>query len=184
VTQTGVVGVSVRDGRLLWDYAWTGGRSGGIMPVAYRDTLIVSAMMAGVVAIKPSVRDGIWSVEKVWETQAADMYISHPVVVGDTLFGFSTRAAGQLFALDARDGRTLWLGPPRFATNVAFAKAGDVLFVLKDDAELIVARASRSGFEPLKKYVVADSATWAQPVISGRRLFVKDVSTLTLWTFY
>jgi hypothetical protein len=67
---------------------------------------------------------------------------------------------------------------------VAFAKAGDVLFVLKDDAELIVARASRSGFEPLKKYVVADSATWAQPVISGRRLFVKDVSTLTLWTFY
>ena len=37
--------------------------------------------------------------------------------------------------------------------------------------------------EPLKTYEVADSATWAQPVVSGRRLFVKDASTLTLWTF-
>jgi hypothetical protein len=29
---------------------------------------------------------------------------------------------------------------------------------------------------------VADSATWAQPVLSGRRILVKDVSTLTLWS--
>jgi len=42
--------------------------------------------------------------------------------------------------------------------------------------------ASRTGFEPLKRYTVADSATWAQPTISGNRVFVKDVSSLTLWT--
>jgi hypothetical protein len=28
---------------------------------------------------------------------------------------------------------------------------------------------------------VATSDTWAQPVISGNRIFVKDVSSLTLW---
>jgi hypothetical protein len=39
----------------------------------------------------------------------------------------SPRASGQLFALDARDGRVLWLGEPRFATIVAFAKAGDLM---------------------------------------------------------
>ena len=38
------------------------------------------------------------------------------------------------------------------------------------------------GFEPLKTYTVADSATWAPPVISGNRVFVKDISTLALWT--
>jgi len=70
-----------------------------------------------------------------------------------------------------------------FATNVAFAKSGDLLFVLKDDAELTIARVNLSSFEPLKTYEVAESATWAQPVISGQRLFVKDVSTLTLWAF-
>jgi len=183
VTQAAVVGLAAEDGRILWEFPWTGGRSGGIMPIPYRDQLIVSALTAGVIAISPRYRDGKWSVEKAWETTAAEMYISHPVLVGDTLFGFSQRASGQLFALDARDGRILWLGEPRFAGNVAFVKAGDLLFLLKDDAELIVARANPSRFEPAKTYEVADSATWAQPVWSGSRLFVKDVSTLTLWTF-
>jgi hypothetical protein len=67
--------------------------------------------------------------------------------------------------------------------HVAFAKAGELIFVLKDDAELIVARADRSGFAAVKSYRVAESATWAQPVISGQRLFVKDISTLALWAF-
>jgi outer membrane protein assembly factor BamB len=183
VTQAAVIGVAAEDGRLLWQFPWAGGRSGGIMPIPHGDKLIVSATSAGVMAIRPHTENRNWIVDKIWETAAAEMYISHPVLVGDTLFGFSRRASGQLFALDARDGRMLWLGEPRFATNVAFARAGDVLFLLKDDAELIVAKANSSRFEPVKTYEVADSATWAQPVVSGRRLFVKDVSTLTLWTF-
>jgi len=31
------------------------------------------------------------------------------------------------------------------------------------------------------RYEVADSTTWAQPTISGNRLFIKDDSTVTLW---
>jgi outer membrane protein assembly factor BamB len=182
VTQAAVIGVSPT-GQLLWQYPWTGGRVGGPMPIQYGDTIIVSANTAGVLAIRPRRQTGKWVVEKVWESRDGEMYISHPVVVGDTLFGFSHRASGQLFALDLRDGKTLWLGEPRFAGNAALAKAGDLLFILKDNAELIIARANRSRFEPLKTYQVASSATWAQPVISGQRLFIKDVSTLTLWTF-
>jgi hypothetical protein len=34
----------------------------------------------------------------------------------------------------------------------------------------------------LKRYTVADTATWAQPVLSGRRVFIKDLSTVSLWT--
>jgi len=26
------------------------------------------------------------------------------------------------------------------------------------------------------------SETWAQPVVSGHRIFIKDVSTVALWT--
>ena len=43
-------------------------------------------------------------------------------------------------------------------------------------------KASRSAFEVVRRYTVADSATWAQPTIAGNRLYVKDVSTLALWT--
>jgi len=34
----------------------------------------------------------------------------------------------------------------------------------------------------VKKYTVAESETWTQPTIIGNRIFVKDVSNLTLWT--
>jgi outer membrane protein assembly factor BamB len=117
----------------------------------------------------------------VWETKAVSLYLANPVVVGDAIFGLSTRDRGRFFALDARNGTALWLGEPREATNTAIAKAGDLLFLLNDDGELIVAKASRSRFELVARYTVADSATWAQPAISGRRVFIKDVNSLSLW---
>jgi hypothetical protein len=133
-------------------------------------------------AIKPTLRGGAWSVDAVWQSQDVSLYISTPVVVGNTLFGLSTRSSGQFFATDTDSGKTLWLGPPRQAANTALVKAGQLLFYLNDDAQLIVAKSSREKLEPLKRYTVADSATWAQPLISGKRIFIKDVSSLALWT--
>ena len=77
----------------------------------------------------------------------------------------------------------LWQGGPREADHTAIVKSGGLLFLLNDDAELVVARASRTAFEPIARYTVAESATWAQPLMSGDRVFIKDVSSLTLWTW-
>ena len=46
----------------------------------------------------------------------------------------------------------------------------------------VVARANPKQFEIVKRYTVANSATWAQPVLSGQRVFVKDVNSISLWT--
>jgi hypothetical protein len=159
----------------------SGANGGGPTPVVAGDTIMFSVGQ-GTTAITPTLRDGAWSVSAVWETKDVSMYISTPVVVGNTLFGLSTRSSGQFFATDTESGKTLWLGPPRQAMNTALVKAGQLLFYLNDDAELIVARSSRDGFAPLTRYMVAESATWAQPMISGKRIFIKDVSSLSLWT--
>ena len=108
--------------------------------------------------------------------------MANGVLVGDTLFGLSHRNSGQYFLLDVKSGKTMWTGMPRQAENAAIVRAGSIVFSLEDDAELIVGRVNASGFQELKRYTVASSATWAQPVISGNRIFVKDVSTLALWT--
>jgi len=134
-----------------------------------------------VAAFKPILRDGKWLVPTVWENKDVWMYVSNPVVIGNTLFGLQYRNSGQFFAIDAKTGKVLWLGQPREALNTAVVKAGDLLFLLNDDAELIVVRSNRTRFEPLKRYTVADSSTWAQPTISGNRIFVKNVTSLTLW---
>ena len=180
-TQKSVIGVSVGDGALLWQFPWPGA-NGATTPILYGDTIIISAPNHGVASFRPTRRDGKWTTEPVWQTKDVWMYVSNPVVVGETLFGLSTKASGQYFAVDAGTGKTLWLGASRAATNTAVVKADKLLFLLNDTGELIVAKASRAGFEPVKRYMVADSATWAQPAITGNRIFVKDVSSLTLWT--
>lgn len=180
VTQEGVIGVSFPVGRPLWHHPWKGDQ-GGPTPVLHRDTVIVSGNQQGVAAFKPVRNNGEWAAETVWETTAVSMYTSTPVVIADTLYGLSQRARGQYFALDVGSGSVLWLGPPRAARNTAIVKAGKLLLLLNDAAELVVARSNRAGFEVVGRYSVAENATWAQPAVSGKRVFVKDIDSLTLW---
>ena len=183
MTQGSVLGVALSDGTRLWEYPWLSRSTpSAITPILYQETLIVSSQAMGVAALKPTRRADKWVVDVVWETKDVSLFLSNPVVVGDTLFGLSEKARGQFFALDAKSGTVLWLGRPRQASNTAIVKAGDLLLLLNDDAELIVARSSKNGFEPLKRYIVADSATWAQPAVSGNRFFIKDATSLSLWT--
>lgn len=178
-TQDSVIGVSL-DGRTLWRYPWIGA-NGSTTPLLDDDTIIVGSP-EGVTAIRPSLRAGAWSAETVWKTKDVTLYLSNPVVVAGTLFGLSTKSRGQFFAIDVKTGAVLWLGEPREADNTAVVKAGDLLLLLNNDAEMIVARADRSRFAPIARYTVSASATWAQPAISGNRIFVKDVDSLSLWT--
>jgi hypothetical protein len=110
------------------------------------------------------------------------MSFSNPVLVGDALFSMSPLNSGQFFWADAKTGQTLWTSAGRQGGNAGIVRAGNLLFVLKDDAQLMVARSQPGAFEPVKTYKVADSATWPAPAISGNRLFVRDLSTLALWT--
>jgi hypothetical protein len=86
------------------------------------------------------------------------------------------------FGVDPTSGTTLWTSEGRQAGQAAIAKAGDLVFSLEDDGELVVLRATRAAFQVVTRYKVAETATWAQPAISGNRILVKDVSTLALWT--
>jgi hypothetical protein len=76
----------------------------------------------------------------------------------------------------------LWRSGERQADNAAITRAGDWVFSLQNDGELVVFRSVAAAFEPVRRYKVADSETWAPPTISDNRVFVKDVSTLALWT--
>jgi len=47
---------------------------------------------------------------------------------------------------------------------------------------LIVAKAGGQGFEIVRKYQVADSPTWAHPVMIGNGILIKDAEKLTFWS--
>lgn len=91
--------------------------------------------------------------------------------------------SGQYYGLDLDNGEVLRTSDPRQAKNAAIVRAGETIFSLEDDAELVIVRHSRAAFEPIERYKVSDGETWTQPTISGNRIFIKGVSTLTLLSF-
>jgi len=183
ITQGKIVGVDAATGALLWERPYViSNFTSAITPTLYGQTLIVGGTNFPLSAFTVARRDNQWVTENAWENADTPIRMSNGVLVGDTYYSMSTRNSGQYFAVDAKTGKTLWLSEGRQAGNAAIEKAGNLLLILEDDGELVVARNSTTAFEPLKRYKVAETETWTQPVISGNRVFVKDVSSLALWT--
>ena len=185
MTQDNLVGVSAANGELLWKRPYTvRATRNAVTPIVHNQTVIVSGLGMPVSGFRVINRAGQWSTEDVWVNNDTTMDMSTGVVIGNSLFGFSPRNSGQYFALDANTGQTLWLSEPRQGENAAIVRAGDLWFALDTQADLKVLRANPKQLEILKHYDVADSSTWAQPVLSGQRLLIKDVSTISLWTLH
>jgi outer membrane protein assembly factor BamB len=103
------------------------------------------------------------------------------VLAGDLLFGFSHLKKGQIFCLDARTGQVLWTGPPRGGDNAALLASATTMYALTPDAQLLIARPTAKGLGELRKYEVANSPTWAHPVVLGDGVLVKDLKTVARW---
>jgi outer membrane protein assembly factor BamB len=183
-SQESLVGVDAASGQLLWRVPFQARSiTNSITPLVHDGrTVIVSGQGKPLTAYTITKRNDQWAADLAWENPQLSLSFSNAVLVGDAVFSMSAMNSGQFFWADARTGKTLWTSSPRQAGNAAIVHAGNVLFVLKDDAELMVARASPGAFEPIKTYTVADSATWPAPALSGNRIFVKDISTVALWT--
>jgi outer membrane protein assembly factor BamB len=184
-SQRNLVGVNAANGQLLWSAPFEArSTTNSITPLVYGgNTLIVSGQGKPLTAYIVANKGGKWVADIAWENPQIQMSFSNAVLVGDAVFSLSPLNSGQFFWADAKSGKTLWLSEPRQASNAAITRSGDLLFVLKDSGELMIGKATPStGFTPLKTYNVATSATWAPPVISGNRIFVKDIDTLSLWT--
>jgi outer membrane protein assembly factor BamB len=183
LTQKYAVGLSLRSGELLWRIDFPG-RSGMNIPTPLRfGQRLILAGDPGTMLLQVNQGDKSWTAEKAWQISELTMRFSSPVQKGNLIFGFSSRNSGMFFCVDAAQGKTLWTSDPRQGDNAVVLISGDLLFLLKDNAELIVARASGNGFEPLHRYQVADSATYANPLMLAKGIVIKDNTTLSYLTW-
>jgi outer membrane protein assembly factor BamB len=178
-----LVGVSAADGQLLWRRPFTTpSNTTSQTPIIHKDAVIQAGRENGFTAFRVVRDNNAYSTENMWKNDEVSVHMSNSVVIDNVLYGLSHINSGQYFGLDLDSGQVLWKSDPRQAENAAIVKAGTTLFLLQNDAKLLVMKANRSSFSPLKRYEVAMGETWTQPVVSGNRIFVKDVSNLTLWT--
>jgi outer membrane protein assembly factor BamB len=168
---------------LLWQRPWVSPNdTNSITPVIHGRNVIVSGNGDPTTAFTVTKKGNDWAIDAAWSNEEIPMRMSNPVLLGETLYGLSTRNSGQYFAVDARSGKTLWLSEGRQAGNAAMATAPGFVMSLESDGELVILRASQTAFEEAARYKVADTETWTQPSYAGNRIFIKDVSNLTMWT--
>ena len=182
ISERRIVGIDPATGRLLWERPLQSPDDQNIVsPVLYGDTIIYGALENPITALRPTRVGDTWTTDKTWENPSHALFMNTPVVVGDRAYGFSYKLKGHYFSIDARTGETLWSGPGRMAENVAIVHAGGLLFLLENDAELVVARPTEASFEEIRRYTVADSPTWAHPVLDGTRIYVREAEKLNAW---
>ena len=182
-TQEHFVGVALETGALLWRRPFTTqATTTSQTPIIHGGDVIQAGRGNGITRFRVIREGSAWTTEDLWHTDEVSLHMANAVVVDGVLYGLSHLNSGQYFGLDLEDGAVLWTSRPRQADHASILTTGDIVFSLEADAELLVLDPSRSQFMPRHRYDVAASATWAQPTFSGNRVFVRDVSTLALWT--
>jgi outer membrane protein assembly factor BamB len=182
-SQQNIIGINLANGELLWQIPFTTEYVQNIVtPILYKETLIFSGLDKGTFAVKLTKSNGKLKLETVWTNKEVSMYMNSPVLSGDYLYGMSHKKKGQFFCMDAKTGATLWTSNGREGDNAAILNTDSLLFLLDDGADLTIASADAKKYEVLKKYSVAQSATWAHPAVIGKQILIKDYSSLALWS--
>jgi len=182
-TNQNLVGVSAATGELLWRRPFTTpSNTTAQTPNVYKDMVIQAGRENGITAFRAVRGASGWTTENVWQTKEVSLHMTNGVVIDGVLYGLSHLNAGQYFALDLDTGKVLWTSEGRQAENAGMVRSGSTVFSLEHDGELVVFNTSRTAFTPVRRYQVSTAETWAQPSVSGNRIFVKDVSSLALWT--
>lgn len=184
-TEKSIIGVDVKDGKLLWKVPFIPERRAynAATPVVEGNRIIYSGAGRGTHAIEIDKSGNEFKVKKLWSNPDASVQFSSQVLKNDLLFGYSS--SGNLFCLDAGTGETAWSDTVKHDRSgfAALLDVGPAILALPSSSELIVIKPVGNGYSELGKISVAGLPTYAHPVFSGSRVFIRDEKTVALLTF-
>ncbi len=179
-----VAGVEYKTGRLLWQFPFphVGNNQNMPTPAVHNGQVLVGGENRGIRNIKPKRNGDNWTATEQWHQRKVALDTSTAVVNGNRLYGFSHYGRGRIFCLDIDSGEILWQGPERTGEHISFLAIPGHILALLDSGELQILATTGDHYEKIASYIVAESPTWAPPVLLPNGLLVKDKTTLTLWS--
>lgn len=183
-TAASVIGLELKTGKLLWKTAFpvTGGRGyNSSTPIVEGNTVIFSGSNRGTRAFTVEKKGDALEAKEAWANKEQSALYNTPVVRGKNLFGLTS--ADALFCVSAETGKTAWTEPLTGGRGYGnIVDAGAVLFALPPNGQLTVFEPSDKEFKKIASYKVGASATYAYPIATGNRIYVKDKDSVILWT--
>jgi outer membrane protein assembly factor BamB len=182
MTDKNIIGIDVADGKLLWQipFAPQGMSYNAATPIVDGQTVIYTGQGRGTKAVKVEKQGESFVPQELWSNADLRTQFNSPVLENGLLYGLSDR--GNFFCLDAKTGKAAWTDAAKHGNYGNILDAGSVLLALPNNSELSVFRPNDKQYEEVAHYKVAATPTYASPIISGNRIFVKDQDSVTLWT--
>ena len=183
LTEKSLVGIALADGKLLWQVPFPiqGMAYNAATPIVDGDTVIYTGQNRGTRAVKIEKQADGFAAKELWSNRELGVQFNTPVLKNGLIFGLSDK--GVFFCLDAKTGKTDWTDTTKRGGNfAALLDAGSVILAMPSTSELIAFQPSDKEYTELARIKVADTPTYAHPVIAGNRVFVKDQETVAMWT--
>jgi outer membrane protein assembly factor BamB len=174
------VGVRASDGKLMFRYPNAANRTANITTPIFSDNKVFFTSAydtgGGLVALK--AENGSVTANEVYFTREMRNHHGGVVLVNGYLYGFSDSI---LTCLEFATGKQMWRDRSVGKGSVSFADGN--LYIQGENNVVGLAAASPQGYQEKGRFQIADKGlpSWAHPVVSGGRLYVRNQDTLTAY---
>jgi outer membrane protein assembly factor BamB len=167
------VGVRAADGKLMWRYDKAANRVANIATPIFFDNKVfyTSAYDTGGGLLSLTAQNGIVSAQEVYFTRQMKNHHGGVVLVNGYLYGYDDSI---LTCLEFATGKRMWRDRSVGKGSVAFADGN--LYLQSENNVVGLAEATPSAYVEKGRFEIPDKGlpSWAHPVISGGRLYVRN----------
>lgn len=169
-----MVGVSPRDGALLWSEPLEGDQNIAT-PVWGADQLLCVTAWPGCIGFRLSKADGTTRIERLWNNESPIPQTT-AVRVGDYLYGSTGSDEPYVTAIHARTGAIAWKEPGFSFANLLSAD-GKIL-LLDADGVLGLATAGPDTWKVHSRVSLLKPQAFTAPTLAGTSLYLRDLEKI------
>jgi outer membrane protein assembly factor BamB len=180
LTSEAAVGVRASDGKLMWKYAKVANGTANITTPVFQDDKVffTSAYDTGGALLGLTSQAGQVQASELYFTRNMMNHHGGVVLVDGYLYGFHNSI---LTCLEFATGKVMWRDRSVGKGSLVFA---DGHLYLQGENNLVgLAVATASGYREQGRFMIEDRGqpSWAHPVVSGGRLYIRNQATLTAY---
>jgi outer membrane protein assembly factor BamB len=181
MTAKKIVGLDLASGKPLWEapYVVQGRGYNAATPIVNGQMVVCAGTGRGLKAVKVEKNGDSYAAKELWNSPDNSVQFNTPVLKANRIYGLSQK--GDLFCVDAQDGKTLWTAPFGAKDFGSVVDAGPVLLAMGPQAELVVFEPGDKEFKKLASYKVAENNVYAHPVLTAKGIYIKDQDSVALW---
>lgn len=171
-----VMGLTVADGKLLWDFPWhTQPETNATEPVFIDDHrfFLSSGYDHGGVLLDISRNGDAFTAKPVWTTKRMKTRFNAAVYYQGYLYGLDE---GILACIDAATGELKWKGG-RYGYGQLLLASGH-LVVLTEDGDVVLVKANPEKLDEVSRFPALEGKTWNYPAIDGGRLLIRNTTQM------